>query len=142
MRRSCLAVLVSLLIVSGLVPASALARRVTAGGSVTITGPSGPLTDQIVVTALMSNPGLEKTVTTQLPLPGPLFVLPFFVNEEKNGAQPDDIDTLLLITNTTGAVLSITLTLRGTDGAILATSTPPSLVAHETRVIRLSDLLP
>ncbi len=142
MRTKSVAVLATLFIISLLVPTGAWARRVTAGGSLTISTASGPLTTQLVVAAVTANPGLEKTIVQTLPLPGPLFVLPFFVNKDKDTPQPGDLDMILLLTNTTSSVLSITLTLRRLDGSVLATSTPPPLMANETRTIQLSDLLP
>jgi hypothetical protein len=62
-------------------------------------------------------------------------------NEEKNGPQQGDLDTILLLTNTTGSSLSIILTLRALDGTFLATS-PQTLTANQTLVLSLSDLLP
>jgi len=142
MRTRPVAVLATFLVISLLVPTGAWARRVTAGGSLTISAASGPLTNQLVVAAVTANPGLEKTIVQQLPLPGPLYVLPFAVDKDKDSPKQGDLDTILLLTNTTSAVLSITLTLRGLDGSVLAASTPPPLMAHETRTIQLSDLLP
>jgi hypothetical protein len=87
MRTKSVAVLATLFIISLLVPTGAWARRVTAGGSLTISTASGPLTTQLVVAAVTANPGLEKTIVQTLPLPGPLFVLPFFVNKDKDTPQ-------------------------------------------------------
>lgn len=129
-----------LLILPLLTPSGVWARRVFAQGSVTITG-AGPLTNQLVVTAVTANPGLEKSITQQLPLPGPLFVLPFFVNKETNNPGQGDLETVLFLTNTTSSALAVTLTVRDADGNILATSTS-SIPANGTRTILLSDLLP
>jgi hypothetical protein len=142
MRTRFVAVLSTFMVLGLLVPATGWAKRVAAGGSVAIAGGSGPLTNQLVATVLTSNRGLEKTIVQQLPLPGPIYVAPFFVNEDKNNPEQGDLLTLLILTNTTGASLPITLTLRDLEGNVLATSTPPSLAAHETRVIPLADLLP
>jgi hypothetical protein len=114
------------------------ARRVAAQGSVTIGGASP---SQLVVTAVTANPGLEKSITQQLPLAGAQFVLAFFANIEKSNPQGNDLDTTLVLTNTTDASLSLSITLRDLDGKILATSNP-TLSARETRVIAVSDLLP
>jgi hypothetical protein len=46
-------------------------------------------------------------------------VLPFFVNQEKNGAQPGDLDVLVGLTNATDSTLSVELILRGADGDAL-----------------------
>jgi hypothetical protein len=142
MRTRFMAVLSTLVVIGLLTPSGAWAKRVTAGGSLAITGASGPLTNQLVVAVITANRGLEKTIVQQLPLPGPLYVAPFFVNEDKDKPDQGDLGTTLHLTNTTDASLSITLTLYELDGTVLATSTPPSLAAHETRVIQLSDLLP
>ena len=141
MRGKSIAVFSAVLIIALMLPAGALAKRVTGGGSLTITKASGALTTELVVTAVLTNPGLEKTVTQQLPLPGPLYVLPFVVNEDKSNPQQGDLDTILLLTNTTGSSLSILLTLRALDGTVLATS-PQTLSANQTLVLFISDLLP
>ena len=142
MRRRFVSMLSTLLIIGLLVPTGAWAKRVTAGGSVAIAGASGPLTNQLVAVVLNANRGLEKTIAQQLPLPGPIFVAPFFVNEDKDKPEQGDLVTTLILTNTTGASLSVTLTLYALDGSVLATSAPPALAGHETRVIDLADLLP
>ena len=141
MRTRTVAVLSMLLAIALLVPTGAWAKRVAAGGSVTISS-SGPLTNQLVATVLTANRGLEKTIVQQLPLPGPVYVAPFFVNEDKDKPEQGDLVTVLIVTNTTNAALSITLTLRDLDGNVLVASTPASLAAHETRVIQLGELLP
>ncbi len=132
----------SLLVMTGLLMApGAWAKRVTAGGSVAITKASGPLSTELVVVAVTANSGLEKTMVQQLPLPGPLYVFPFFVNADKGNPQAGDLDTTLLLTNTTGSPLSIIVTLRELDGTTIA-AVPETLAANETRVIVLSDFLP
>jgi hypothetical protein len=141
MRKKSIAVFSAVLIIALMLPAGAMAKRVTGGGSLTITKASGALTTELVVTAVLTNPGLEKTVAQQLPLPGPLYVLPFFVNEDKSNPQQTDLDTILLLTNTTASSLSIILTLRALDGTVLATS-PQTLSANQTLVLFISDLLP
>lgn len=142
MRKNAVIVLAIIVVIGLLAPAGAWAKRVTAGGSLTITTASVPLTTQLVVTAITSNPGLEKTIVQQLPLPGPLYVLPFFVNAEQGNPQSGDLNTILLVTNTSNGIVSFTVTLRGFDGNVLATFTPQALIGNETRVIQLSDLLP
>jgi hypothetical protein len=141
MRGKSIAVFSAVLIIALMLPAGAMAKRVTGGGSLTITKASGALTTELVVTAVLTNPGLEKTVTQQLPLPGPLYVLPFAVNQDKSNPQQGDLDTILLLTNTTASSLSIILTFRALDGTVLATS-PQTLSANQTLVLFISDLLP
>lgn len=142
MRTRSVVVLSALLILAPFVPTSVWAKRVTAGGSLAIAGNPGPLTTQLVVVIVTANPGLEKTIVQQLPLTGPIFVAPFFVSEEKGNPLPNDIGTTVLLTNTTGAALSITLTLYDLDGVAIGTPTVLNFAAHETKVIKLSDLLP
>ena len=141
MRTRSIVAITTLLIIGLLWPTGAWARRVAVGGSLTIIQAAGPLTTQLVVLSVTSNRGLEKVVTQQLPLPGALFVVPFFVNKDKSHDDDGDLDTLLTLTNTTGAPLDLILTLRGLDGSVLTVSTPSTLSAHETRVIVISDLL-
>jgi hypothetical protein len=100
------------------------------------------LNNQLVATLITANPGLEKTIVHQLPLAGLLFVAPFFVSEEQGNPGPNDIGTTLILTNTTGGLLTITLQFYGLNGTLLLTLTPLDLAAHETKVLRLSDLLP
>jgi hypothetical protein len=142
MRTRLVPVLSMVMIMGLLVPTGASAKRVAAGGSVAIAGTSSALTNQLVAVVITANRGLEKTISHQLPLPGPIFVAPFFVNEDKGKPEQGDLVTTLILTNTTGAPLSVTLTLYDLDGSVLATSAQPSLAAHETRVIQLADLLP
>ena len=142
MRTKSFVLIVTLLIIALLWPAGVFAKRVSAGGSLIITNDGGPLlTTQLVAIVLTANPGLEKTITQQLPLPGPLFVAPFFVNQDNVNPQQGDMNTRLVLTNTTGAPLSLTLTLRSLDGSLITTANP-HLGAFETQVVVLSDLLP
>src|SRR5262245_20405616 len=141
MRAKAVACLLTVLLAAVLVVPGVWAKRITVAGSVTITKVGGALTTELVAAVVTANPGLEKTIVQQLPLPGPLFVLPFFVDAEKGNPQGGDIDTTLLVTNTTAAPLSVVVTLRALDGSTLAT-VPETLAANETRVIVLSDLLP
>jgi len=142
MRNRFVALLSMVMVIGLLVPTGAWAKRVTAGGSIAIAGTSAALTNQLVAVVITANRGLEKTISHQLPLPGPIFVAPFFVNEDKGKPDQGDLVTTVILTNTTGAALSVTLTLYELDGSVLATSVQPSLAAHETRVIELADLLP
>ena len=131
----------ALLIGALLCPTGVWAKRISTGGSLSITSDGGPLTTQLVGMVLTTNPGLEKIIALQLPLPGPLFVLPFFVNQDKDSPQHGDLNTLLILTNTTGSPLSLTVTLRALDGGLLATA-HPHLGPFETRVIDVLDMLP
>jgi hypothetical protein len=143
MRMPKLVVLMFVPMLLGVLPTVVSAKRVTAAGSLIFTREGGPaLVNELVVTTVMANPGLEKTVEQQLPLPGPIYVVPFFVNGEKSNPGQGDLDTLVTLTNTTGSPLSVRLTVRGADGNELSGS--PSIMnlgPHETILFRLSDVL-
>ena len=141
MRAKSYVLIATHLIIALLWPTGVFAKRVSAGGSLTITNNAGPLTTQLVAMVLTANPGLEKVITQQLPLPGPLFVAPFFVNQDKDNPQQGDLNTHLVLTNTTGSPLSLTLTLRALDGSLITTANP-NLGAFETKAVILSDVLP
>jgi hypothetical protein len=63
------------------------------------------------------------------------------VNEDKENPGQGDLFTVLVLTNTTNAALSLSLTLRGLDGSVLAAE-PVNLGPNETKLIELADLLP
>ena len=141
MRTRSIAMLSLVLAVGLVMPAGAWARRVTAGGSIAIAGAGAPLTDQLVGVLITTNRGLEKTISQQLPLPGPIFVVPFFVNEDRDKPDQGDLVTTLILTNTTGNPVSVVITLYALNGGVLATSAQPPLAAHETRILDLAELL-
>jgi hypothetical protein len=126
-----------------LLPVAAYAKRITAAGSVEFTNDNGgDLVGKLVVVTVMSNPGLEKTVTQNAPLAGNIYVLPFFVDQETGNSGPGNLDTVMALTNTTGDPLSIKLTIRGADGAELPGSGEViELGPHATKVVVLSDVL-
>jgi hypothetical protein len=145
MRTICALVLASLAL--GLtLPTRASAARVTIVGSLTITGAGGAaLTTELVGIALIANPGGEKSATIQIPP----FVLPVVIDGEDGGPGArgkllsKNLDTTLLLTNTTTASMTIELTVRDGDGTSLTTS--PAVVTlgpRATKVVVVSDLLP
>ena len=151
MRIKRIPLIVPVLVTALLLPAGgAWAKRVEVAGGLfidkcaSISGSTcitpGPLTNELVVTAVLANPGLEKTITQQLPLPGPLYVVPFLVDEDKDNPQPGDFDSILGLTNTTNATLNIRLILRKTDGTTLTTILR-ALDPFATIEILLSDAL-
>jgi hypothetical protein len=125
-----------------LLPTGASARRVSASGSLTIS-PAVPasLANQLVATVLVANTSLDSAVKQGLPRRGGLYVSPFFVNFETTNPLPTDLDTLVILTNTTATTLSIFITVRANNGDIIA-SVPVTLTGNETRTIRLSNVLP
>jgi hypothetical protein len=143
MRTKILAVVSAMAIVTLILPASVLAKRLTVAGSVAITkGDGTALTDELVVTAVMSNPGLEKVVTQQAPLPGPIYVFPFFIDHEPGNSGPGNLDTIAALTNTKGVAMTIKLIVRTSDGAEIAQSPfAVELAPHATKLLSLSDLM-
>jgi hypothetical protein len=130
-----------------LLPGAASAKRITVAGSVAFTKITPPptsevsLTSELVVTAVMSNPGLEKTVTQQLPLPGPLYVLPFFVDEEKGNSGPGNLGTVVALTNTTGSSLTVKVTIRDAAGELMGSPELVDLMPFATKLLSISDLI-
>src|SRR5436190_13129610 len=144
MRVQAVAVLSLLSLVAVLLlPTGALARRVVGAGSLNISSgvPGGNLANQLVVTVLTVNTALDPSIKQGLPRRGGLYIAPFFVNFETTGPLASDLDTILLLTNTTAVSLPIIITLRGNNGDILA-SLSQTLTGYETRNIRLSGILP
>jgi hypothetical protein len=136
-------VVVSALFVLGLlVPTGASARRVGVGGSLLLTGSSlSEPFNQVVVTLITANPGLEKTIVQQLPLPGGLFSAPFFIGEEQGNPAPNDIGTTMILVNATDGPLALTLTLFNFNGTTLVTY-PILLQSRVTTVLPLSSIVP
>jgi len=113
-----------------------------------VTGVEGPLTadpPDVVGTVVISNPGLEKTITQQLPP----FTLPIVI--EADGGGPSlkqlnkNLDAIMLLTNPSAtAAITVVIRVWGLDGAQLtpAGGVSERLPAHGTKAVRLSDLLP
>jgi hypothetical protein len=146
MRARSLVAAALLVMLGGLGPSAAQARPVTVLGSVTISDDNGnPLTDgSLVGFAVISNPGLEKTMVQQIPP----YTFPVFMDGESAGPGPSlrllrrNLDTTVVLTNTTGLALVIKLTLRDATGAVVLGTLTRTLETLETRAIPVSDLLP
>ena len=143
MRTRLIAMLSAVLLIGLLVPTGASAKRITAGGSLVIISPSPEILQLIatVVTSNTTNTGLDGILLQQLPLPGPIFAASFVVNEDPTSPGPSDIGTTLILTNTAQTSVPVTVNLYGLDGTLLAT-VQHTLAFHETKAIRISDLLP
>ncbi|MDE2060730.1 MAG: hypothetical protein KGL31_04620 [candidate division NC10 bacterium] len=146
MRKFLIAVLLALTIGGMLVPASALAKRVSVFGSLAIakctdgacTSTTG-LTTEFNGIAVIANPGLEKTITFQIPP----FTFPIFANKERSDPGDSDLDTILCLVNVSGSSQTIRLTLRDMDGNPVALTTDTFTVdVNHTLSLLLSDLLP
>lgn len=148
MRTRMVVMLSMLLTLALLVPTSAWARRVSASGSLSFNlAPPGTLTNQLVVTVVTLDQEdavreeVEGTVT--LPLPGGIYTAPYVVNKETTAGVPNDFDTLLFIVNPTASQAFPIITVRNASGSVLTTIQVLGGVAPgETRVIRLSSVLP
>jgi hypothetical protein len=113
-------------------------------GSLTIAAasPAPALTTELVGVAIIANRGFEKTVSQSIPP----FTVPVVLSEDPASATSANlsqinVDTTLILTNTTANVLSLVLTLYDGAGVVLST-TPLSVGAHATVMKHVSDLLP
>jgi hypothetical protein len=150
MRTKSLLMVAVLVVVTGLLAAPASAATLLRSVSVTklVGAVESNLTadpPELVGTVVISNPGLEKTITQQLPP----FTLPIVIDAEGSGNSlkvlKKNLDAVLLLTNPSGtAAITVVIRVWDPDGAEL---TPPggvsqTLAAHATKAIRISDLLP
>jgi hypothetical protein len=148
MRRGFVALLSALVIVALLVPTGASARRVGVVGSLTVNlAPPGTLTNQLVVTAVVVDRDTltaeETEASVTLPLPGGIYTTPILVNRETTAAVLGDADAILFVVNVTDSFQFPILTVRGLNGAVVATiELVGGIGPRATRVIRLSEVLP
>lgn len=140
------AVLLALAIGGMLVPASALAKRVSVFGSLAIdkctdvacTGTTA-LTTELNGIVIIANPGLVKNITFQVPP----FTFPVFVNKETDSPGDGDLDTRLVLVNVSGNSQQIKLTLRDLNGNPVTLTTDIFTVdVNHTLNLLLSHLLP
>jgi hypothetical protein len=133
-----------LVLVGLLLAGPAAAKSAAFLGSLTIEGATEEQVSGFVITA---NPGLEKTITQQIP---PLTV-PVIVEGEvdevstsSHGGGPKflkkNLDSLLVLTNRTDGALDLTLRLRRADGTDAGTQSL-QLGAFATQFVVLSNLL-
>ncbi len=128
----------------------AMAPAATFLGSVTITcTPSPCAAGAIVGFAVTANPGLEKTITQPLPPFAGAVTVPVITDsdEDSTGGGPRilrrNLDTVLVLTNTTGSGLTVQLTVRDADGGDPPVGTGSVLIpAGGTRAVLLSTLVP
>ncbi len=149
--KSLLMVGVLLLLLAGVLVAPASADTVLLG-SVSVTklvmGVEGPITanpPELVGTVVISNPGLEKTITEHLPP----FTVPIVIDADGSGPSlkllNKNLDAIMLLTNPSGtAAITVVIRAWGPDGAQLTPvgGVSETLPAHGTKAVRLSDLLP
>ncbi len=132
---------VLILSTSLLVPSGTWAKQVAAFGSLTITASDGItplLTTDLVGAAVIGNPGLEKTITLQIPP----FTFPIAVNTNTSNPGPNNLDTIIVVTNISGASLTFKLNARDAAGDPIALTTDTfTLAANATLAILLSTLL-
>ena len=127
------------LLVSLLLPQNSSARTQTVLGSLTITG-AGP-TDLVGV-AVTHNPGFEKTISQQIPP----FTVPVFVDADVDDTSGQVVnsrfETTVILTNTTGGTLNLTLMILDASGVNTLATSMVSLPPHATTSIDLSGPLP
>jgi hypothetical protein len=138
MRKMFVTSALALLVVGLLVPGIAAARRGNMMGSLTISGDNLP--NRLVGIAVVSNPGLEKTMVQQIPP----FTVPVIVDVEfedsSNGPRilNKNLDTTVVLTNVSSAPLTVTLTLRDGDGNEIG-SVNVQIPGNGTRALSLVD---
>lgn len=146
MRTRRLAGLIALGIVL-LLPSAIVAGPHTMLGSLKIeAADASDLTDKLVGFAVIANPGLEKTITQQIPG----FTLPVLVDGDRAdgpGRRPflnRRLDTTVVLTNTNATgdgTLNIVLKLRNANGVLLATQAH-ALAQDATVVVHISAIVP
>ena len=127
------------LLASLLLPQNSSAKTQTVLGSLTITG-AGP-TDLVGV-VVTHNPGFEKTISQQIPP----FTVPIFVDVDTNDTTGDVVhsrfETTVILTNTTGGTLNLTLMILDASGVNTLATSMVNLPPHATTSIDLSGPLP
>lgn len=146
MWRKRVALLTALLSLA--LPLGGEAAPVTIVGSLMITGVGGVALPPNALSgfATIANPGAEKAITYQIPP----FTFPVFVDGD-NGVPGNSLkllkknfDTTVVVTNTSGAALTIELRLFDANGTAIPTTPTPEVVVipkDGTKVIVVSDLL-
>jgi hypothetical protein len=128
-----------------LLPGAGWAGPHTVFGSLTVLNASpapdgSPLNPgDIAGLAIIANPGMEKTISEELPP----YTVPIFVDVDEDNAQQivkSRFDTTAVLTNTTGSQLSVLLIVRDAAGTTLGSETL-TIPAHGTAVVMLSSLL-
>jgi hypothetical protein len=138
MRKMLATGALGLLVAVLLVPGIAAARQGNMVGSLTINGDNLP--NRLVGIAVVSNPGLEKTMVQQIPP----FTVPVIVDVEfedsSNGPRilNKNLDTTVVLTNVSTTPLTVTLTLRDGDGNEIG-SVEVQIPGSGTRALSLAD---
>jgi hypothetical protein len=129
-----LALLVGVLLVPGI----AAARRGNVVGSLTIRGDNLP--NRLVGIAVVSNPGLEKTMVQQIPPFTVPVILDVEFDDSSNGPRilNKNLDTNVVLTNVSTTPLTATLTLRDGDGNEIG-SVDVQIPGNGTRALSLAD---
>jgi hypothetical protein len=142
---------VTFLIAGLLLATGAWAKKITAAGSVTLVQCAGidasgnclspSIPAGLIVTAVTGKRHLKDNITQQLPLPGPLYALAFFVEGDKDKPHDDDFDTQLVLINTdTLNPMIVRTTVKNSSGVVLF-NVDRTLAAGGTAVVVLSDEL-
>jgi len=138
-RATLISVVLVALAAAVLLPQKSSAGTQTVLGSLTITG-AGP-TDLVGV-VITHNPGFEKTISQQIPP----FIVPIFVDGDTDDMTGQVVnsrfETTVILTNTTGGTLNLTLTILDAGGTNTLATSMISLPPHATTAIDLSGPLP
>ncbi len=151
MRTRSITLGVTFLIAGLLLATESWAKKITAAGSVTLVQCAGidasgnclspSIPAGLVVTAVTGKRPLKDNITQQLPLPGPLYALAFFVEGDKNKPHDDDFDTQLVLVNTDTANPMIVRTIVKNSSGVVLFNVDRTLAAGGTAVVVLSDEL-
>ncbi len=137
-RATLMSVVLVVLLVGPLLPQYSSAGTQTVLASLTITGAGPTDLTGVVVT---HNPGFEKTISQ----PVPPYILPIFVDQDVDDMTGQVVNsrflTTVILTNTTGETLDLTLTIVDASGLNTLATSMISLPAHATTAIDLSDEL-
>jgi hypothetical protein len=144
MTRTHRRALVGLLLLGLLIPSGVGAKRpVSVFGRLSITDSQGlplnPAAPPLLGFALIANPGLEKTVTIQIPP----YTFPVVVNADLDDqGNNGNLDTVVVLTNVSGAPLSVRLTLLDASGTAIPLTNPVlGLALDQTVAVPLTSLL-
>jgi hypothetical protein len=138
MRKMLATGALALLVAVLLMPGIAGARRGNMVGSLTISGADLP--NRLVGIAVVSNPGLEKTMVQQIPP----FTVPVIVDVEFDDSSTGprilnkNLETTVVLTNVSTTPLTVTLTLRDGDGNEIG-SVDVQIPGNGTRALSLAD---
>jgi hypothetical protein len=133
-----------LLILGLLIPTGVGAKRpVAVFGRLSLTNDDGapfdPAAPPLLGFATIANPGGEKAITMQIPP----YTFPVVVRTDLDDqGNPGNLNTLVVLTNVSGAVLTVRLTLLDAGGTPVPLTTPLLVLSlDQTVAVSLASLL-